>query len=154
MTREAEIKAIFMADPEMRSILTGGVYTEQEVGVEGIRRGEGTPTENAFDERGQIKPTALIREGNVLPYGNVRIPKEKYTAISQVVSIFFFQMRGWEIVEAAKIRSYELLEGVRLDESYPIWWVFETPPVPDSGPILNSTTLRQDWMVVSWRKPN
>lgn len=154
MSYEDDVRDILAADAAMQALMTGGFYTEQQVGVEGIRRGDDVPTELAFDERGELKGTVLVREGNALPYGTVRSQRDKITAMSKLVSIYFFEMRGHEVVDAAKNRAYALLEGIRLPtKSYPIWLVAETPPVPDTGPIANSTTIRQDWMVVFIRKP-
>lgn len=151
MTREAEMKALLIADIPLMAILTGGVYTEQEVGVEGFRREDGAPTENAFDADGLIKPSVLIREGNILPYGDVRSQKDNFIAVSQTVMLYFFEMRGHDQIDLAKERVKVILKDKRLGRSYPIWWLFDSQPVPDSGPLLNSTTLTQVWQVVSTR---
>lgn len=152
MTKEAEAKAILLADPTIMAILEGGVYTEEELGVEGIRRGDDVPTSAAFDVEGKLLPCAFIRESGEETYRNVQNPSQGFAAVSQIVVIYFFQMRGSDLVMAAKLRAFEILTGRRLGRSYPIWLMTETAPIPDTGPITNSTTLRQDWMVVSMRQ--
>lgn len=154
MSKEEIVRDRFLADETLRGLAEGGIYIDELVGVEGLRRGEHSPTNPAFLPDGSLKPTILIRQGGILPYGNVRSQKDKIVAVSQLVSVFYFQMRGHEIIDAMKQRGYVLLEHVRLGKTYPAWWAFETPPVPDSGPVLNSTVLRQDWMVVFMRSPD
>lgn len=155
MTREAEVKAIFIADDIMMAILTGGVYTDEEVDVEGIRRGEDFVTDAAFDpSTGYLLPCALVRQRGLNPVVNVRSQKigDEFTAVQQVVEIYYYQHRGHAFIDLAKNRAFDLLEGVRLSDSYPIIWMSETAHYPDVGPVKNSTTLRQEWQVVSIRK--
>lgn len=152
MNREEQVKAIFEADAELMALLPGGVYTESELGVESIRRGEGVLTEAAFDVDGKLIPCAFIRESGEETFRNVMNISDQFTAVSQIVAVYFFQMRDSDIVMEAKLRSFQLLMGVRLGRSFPIWLMTETAPIPDTGPIANSTTLRQDWMVVATRQ--
>jgi hypothetical protein len=148
------MKALLTADIPLMAILTGGIYTDQELGVEGIRRGGDNITENpsinAFDADGKIRPCALIREGNIVPYGNIR-SEDGFTAVSQTVMIYLIEMRGHDQVDLAKERIKVVLKDKRLGRSYPIWWLFDSLPVPDAGPILNSTVIQQVWQVVSTR---
>lgn len=154
MTREAEVKVLLLADPTVTAIVEDRIYTEGEIGIEGIRRGDDSPTNNAFDADGMILPSIFVREGSLIPYGNVRSLKDKFIALSQMVSLYFIEFRGSDQILLLKDRTCEILEGIRLGRSFPIWWVSETPPVPDTGPVANSTTLRQDWIVVSTRSSN
>ena len=153
MSREGEIATLLLADAEMVTLTPGGIYTDETLGVEGIRRGEGSPTEDAFDVDGYLKTCVLVKQRSEVPYGDIRVSKEKITATSQVVEIYFYEFRGHSEIDAAKDRAYEILENERLDSSYPIMWVGETAHVPDVGPVMNSTTLRQDWQIISIKKP-
>lgn len=148
MTLEEEVEAILEADDELVALATGGIYADQFVGVEGFHRGEHSKTADAFDENGELKPCILIREGAEVPYGNVRNPMQGYMAVAQGFSLYFFQMRDRDQIDLMKDRTFQLLEGVRVGRSYPVWKVGQTSPVPDSGPLLNSTSFRQDWMRV------
>lgn len=152
MSREQQVKDILVNDPTIMALLTGGVYTEQEVGIEGIRRGDNSPSGAAYDSSGRLLGCALIREGGVIPFNSIRSISDRFAAITQTVSIYFYEMRGMDIVKPASERSYELLEGAQLPPSYPIWMEAETPPIPDDGPMMNSTVLRQDWIIVSIRQ--
>lgn len=153
MTKESEIAALLLADAPLVAILTGGIYTDQEIGVEGIRRGEDSPTEAAFDVDGRLLPCAVVRQRGEFPYGDWRSLKEKTVAVSQVVEVYYYEFRGHDQIDLAKYRACEVLEGVRLTDSYPIWWIMETSHIPDVGPVMNATVLRQDWQVISIRRP-
>ena len=151
MTREAEVKALMLADPTLEALLPGGVYTEQEVGVEGIRRGTSSPTADAFNADGTLRTCALVREGPIAPMAGTRVVPDKAVGLMQTIYIYFYEMRGKDEIVPAKERTVVVLENVRLTASYPMHWAFETPPIPDAGPIINSTGLRQEWNVVSFR---
>jgi hypothetical protein len=153
MSREAEIKSLLIADSELMSILTGSIYTDEEVGIEGIRRGDGSPTENAFDADGILKPMAVVRQRGENPYSDVRFQRDKMTATSQAVEIHFYEFRGHSEIEAAAHRTYEILEGERLDRSYPLVWLGDSPPFPDTGPVANSTSVLQEWQVITVKRP-
>lgn len=151
-TRERQIADVLLADATMVSLLPGGIYTSQEIGVEGIRRGEDSPTNAAFDENGYLLGCAVVRQRDVNSYGaNLRSHKDKLNIIGQMVEVYYYEYRGHDIIEPAKARAYQVLEGLRLEDSYPLMWSYETTHVYDVGPVMNSSTLRQDWLVVSIR---
>lgn len=148
MTLEEEVKAILEADAELVALATGGIYSDKFIGVEGFHRGEHSKTAAAFNEDEMLKPTILIREGPEVPYGNIRNPQQGFKAVAQGFSLYFFQMRNDDIIQAMKVRTEELLEGKRVGRSFPVWTVGESPALPDAGPLLNSTALRQDYLRV------
>lgn len=152
MSREDEAAVILRADATLTAILTGGIYTDEELGVEGIRRGVDSPADAAFDADGILLPCLLLREGSISPYGNVRNVHDKFSAISQLLSCYVFEFRGHVSIDLARARVFELLEGVRLGRSYPIWMAFESPVIPDGGPVANSSVQRLDWLIVSTRQ--
>lgn len=153
MTREAEVAALLLADEDMMALLPGGVYTDEQLGVEGIRRGEGNPSAPAFDADGQLLTCAMVRQDSLNPVPGVRSIKDKLTGTTQMVFIYFYERRGHAEIELAKQRSYEILEGVRLSDSYELIWEWDTPSYYDMGPVANSTALRQDWRVTGMRRP-
>jgi hypothetical protein len=154
MSRESEIATLLLADAPLVAILTGGIYTDEELGVEGIRRGDGSPTENAFDTDGVLKPMAVVRQRGENPYSDVRFQRDKITATSQVVMVYFYEFRGHSEIEAAANRTYEILEGERLERSYPLVWLGDSPPFPDTGPVTNSTSVFQEWQIITLKRPS
>lgn len=154
MSREEQVATLMRADAQLMSILTGGVWTSEDIrGVEGIRRGDDSPTAAAFDADGFLLPCALVREDDLVPYSGIRSPGMEL--VGQVIFIHFYQMRGHEVIDLAKERNKIVLDQQRLGRSYPIWWLTDSLPVPDSGPLQNSTTISQIWQVVSTQvRPN
>lgn len=152
MSRESEIASLLAADATIASLLTGGIWTDQEIGVEGIRRGEDSLTNSAFDPTtGILRPCAVVRERGINSYQAGRSHKGKVALLRQVVEIYYYEFRGHDVIDPAKERAYYVLEGVRLTATYPLVWDMETAHYPDVGPVANSTTVRQDWNVYSVR---
>lgn len=153
MTKEAEVATILKADSELMAILTGGVYTDGELGIEGVRRGADSPTDAAFDAQGVLLPIAVVREGTEMAYAAIRDVPEQVIGITQPIEIYFYQSRDKDQILLAKQRVYELLEGVRAGASYPLMWMGDSPVFYDVGPVTNSSTIRQDWRCVFIKRP-
>jgi hypothetical protein len=153
MSREAEVAALLLDDEDMVALLPGGIYTDEQLGVEGIRRGAGNPSAAAFNEDGDLLTCAMVRQDSLNPVPGVRSSKDKISGTTQMVFIYFYERRGHSEIELAKQRSYEILEGVRLSDSYELIWEWDTPSYYDMGPVANSTALRQDWRVTGIRRP-
>lgn len=152
MSMETEIAQLMRNDNTLIGILTGGVWTDEEVGVEGLRRGEDSYTNAAFDPNtGILLPCAVVRERGIDEYGDIRAEKGKVTGTSQVAEIYYYQFRGHSLIDAAKLRAYYVLEAERLSFGYPIRWGGDSPHLPDVGPVQNSTTVRQVWQLISVR---
>ena len=152
MNLELEVAEILRADATMMAILLGGVYTEEEIGVEGIRRGEDSPTALAFDDRGVLLPCAVVRHHSPFPVDGVVDEAEGIMSVRQITSIFYYQFRGHAIVDSAKDRGYSILQGTKLENTNKLVFLFETDAIPDMGPVANSTVLRQDWDAVYVRR--
>lgn len=154
MSRELEVAELLRGDTALMGILLGGVYTSQEAGVDGIRRGEHSPTKAAFDVDGYLLPCALVKDRPLVPYGNVRDEAEQIVSVSQVVEVYLYQDRGHVAIDEAKERSFSILSNPRnrLTSAYPSNWILEVGPVPDVGPLKGNTTLRQDWQIISLRR--
>lgn len=152
MTRETEIATLLRADAELTSILVGGIYTDEEVGVEGIRRGDDSPTAQAFDASGTLLPCAVVRQSDLVPVDSVRMQRDRMSGTSQLLQIYFYQFRQYNHIELARQRCYELLEGVRLAASYPLIWVVDSPYFYDVGPVANAITLYQNWRIFGLRR--
>lgn len=152
MTKEQEIAEILRADDTLMALLTGGVFTDEEIGVEGIRRSleptDTNPTKDVFDADGILQPCAVVRERGETIWQNINLVSDQIQAVGQVVQIYFYQFRGHDIIQQARNRVYQLLMNRQLSPSFPMWRIADSPSFPDTGPIANSTTIIQDWQVV------
>lgn len=151
MTRESEIKALLVADSEFMNLITGGVYTDQEIGLQGLTRDVDSETAAAYDEKGLLKPTVVVREMDENLYPNIRDDAEGYYATTQLVELYFYEMQDTNVIDQAMIRSYRVLNNQRLTQSYPLFLESNSARFYDVGPVLNSLTKRQVWRVVSNR---
>jgi hypothetical protein len=154
-TKEFELAEMLRADTALMALLAGGVYTDEEIGIEGFHRGESDPldpryssTALAFDEDGYLKPCALVRQ-----LGEAVVPRTQdlgagFQAIGQTVQVYYYQDRGHDIIELARARGWAVLNAKRIGRSYPAWCENQSPYIYEVGPIQNVTTLRQDWRVV------
>lgn len=151
--REEEVAALLKASAPLMAVLTGGVYVDGEIGVEGIRREDEALTAAAFTEDGKLLPCAVVRQRGLVPTYDVYDMEEKHVSNRQVVEIYYHQFRGHGAIDAAKEIAFFLLLNTRLEGTYPLTCDMETSYYYDVGPVLNSTTLRQDWEVYDIRKP-
>lgn len=152
MNLELEVAEALRADATLMAILLGGVYTEEEVGVEGIRRGDSSPTADAFDQGGILQPCAVVRHHSPFPSDEVRDEDEGMMSVQQVISVFYYQFRGHLIVDSAKDRGYSVLQGFKPENTTRLSFLFETDAIADMGPVANSTVLRQDWQTFYVRR--
>lgn len=159
MSKENELRDLMKADATLVSLLPGGIYSDEEIGIEGFHRGESDPldpryssTALAYDEDGYLKACALVRQ-----LGEVVVPRTQdlgggFEALSQTVQVYYYQDRGHDLIDAAKTRGKAVLFNKRLGKSYPIWCDNESPYLYDAGANSNTTTVRQDWKVVFTRQ--
>ena len=90
------------ADSTLQALLPGGIHNN----VVEISR-QLTPT--AFDENKELQPCALVKPGTIRdipPYAN---------SAAQTVEIFLYQRRGFDVIEQADRRIYQLLHDQRIE---------------------------------------
>lgn len=156
MSKEEDVANILRNDTILMALLTGGVLTDEVVGVEGIRRSlepeDLNPTKDVFDADGVLQPCAVVRQGGETLYQNINLVEDKMQAVSRRIQIYFYQFRQHDVITAAMDRVFYLLMGTRLPGTYPMWRTGESPAYPDVGPVQNSTSMIQDWIVVYMKR--
>lgn len=153
MNYEEEIATLMRADEQLMEILTGGVYTDKQLGVEGLRREEEMPSSPAFDDNGVLKPCAIVHQRARVPTYDIYDMEERHVSMRQRVEIYFYQFRGSDKIDEAVERTYDILFAKRLTNTYPITCELESDYYYDVGPVEFSTTQRQDWLLTFIRKP-
>ncbi len=118
-----EIKAYLAADSTLSAIVTGGLF----VGLEITRQ----LTPGAFNSNGDVLPCILVRDGSQAPDGPHPDGARAY------ISIFFYQQTGYEEIDAARKRVYELLHR----QTAAIAGVWDIRHVNDT-PVLDDPALR------------
>lgn len=133
-----------IADATLTAILTGGVYTSAEVGHNGITQ-DSTPS--AFDVNGNLKPTALVKNRELIPDGQVQDFIAQHTSANQVVEIWLYEERGYTNIDLAKARLYTLFQGYQFSTGFEVEWVNTVERQKDEGALAGASVERQDWFV-------
>lgn len=101
-----ELHELLSSDDDLLAILTGGFFYRQ-----GIDRKK---TPEAYDADGMIKPCGVLAMHPIVKRSPFKHSAEQY------FQIFFYEQSGYENIDAAKERVYDLLHGesVELDQGF------------------------------------
>jgi len=121
---KAAVYTLLEADDELAQTLTGGIYYQ----IGEISR-QNTP--NAFDDHNEIKPCLLIKSTNDAQVG-------PYDASSRLtITMFFYERSGYENINTAMLRVFELLNKQRVTPGrgscWQINWGNDIPNQEDSA---------------------
>lgn len=148
MSRENDFYARMIADATLVAILTGGVWKKETTGLEGITRETAAA---AFDVAGYLRPTALVRQRDIVPDGAVRDPMAQKASTSVVIEIWLYEDRGYTNIDAAMSRLFTLFEGYQFSDSFEVQWVNTVDRLRDMGSLKGASLARMDWQVSSVR---
>lgn len=148
MSRESEVAARLRADSTLMGLLTGGIYEASALGDAGIT--DPTTTPGAYSG-GLLKPSAIVRQRMLVPFGSLRDLAEQVSGASQVVEVYVYQRGGTDTIESALGRIYALLQGHVFDGAYPAMWSNEIGPM--SAPELSGDVrmARTEYQIISVR---
>lgn len=146
MAREDDFKALLIADGTLTALLTGGIYTYGAVGLDGITIDSAS---GAFDSGGDLKPSAMVKQRDLIPDGDVDDKQYQDTSATQIIEIYFYQERGYNIVDQATARSFVLLQGHIFSDSFEAEWVGTVDRLKDEGALSGASLVRQDWAVTT-----
>lgn len=146
MSRESDFYGVASEDDTLVAILTGGIYTVESLGLEGISRA-GTP--DAFNENGFLLPTALIRQRERVTDDIVNDIDENVVSVTQAVEIYIYDDTGYTNIDAALARLYTLFQGYVFSDSFPVEWLGTLDRQRDFAALGGACLARQDWIVYS-----
>lgn len=153
MSRESDFATRMRADATLMAILTGGVYTREDAGPEGISR-ETTPA--AFDSNGYLKPCAFVKQRGLVPDGEVTDEGAKIVSARLVVEVWLYQRVTYTAIDGAKARLYALFQGHQFTGASacaPLRWL--GVPVSrerDPAALKGASMERVDFLVVALQK--
>lgn len=143
------IKALLLADtvvlnPPTNKLIDGGVVTWQETGRNGVSP---TSTPDLF-ENGYLKTVIVIKDDGESAFGGVRDRGAKALSTRLRIQIWFLQDGddGYEELDTARRRVYDLLHETILAGIGTVKWIGELEPPPDSS-LENAAVLRSDYAV-------
>jgi len=143
MSAESTILAVLEADATLLALATGGIYSFDEAGSEGINR---TLTPSAFDSNGIVKPCIMVSARNANPGYNVGDDSNQSMDVRQVVECWFFDHAAYSTIESMKDRVYTLLQAQRLSGPYRVDWAGDYRLPRDMD--LDAFQERQDWLTI------
>jgi hypothetical protein len=123
-----DIHAVLVMDDELISILPGGVYSGSA--VREISR-QNTPA--AFDVNMKIMPCALVVANTDLKSG----PYSR--SIITTLSVYFYQLTGYDVIEQAMARVFDLLHEQRIGNQ--IWTIEFSNSVENQNDIALDCSL-------------
>lgn len=109
------IRSALAGDEYLSTLLTGGVYAGKEITRQTHAQ--------VFDVNGELKPCALVRL-------EVEAPNGPHAGGSRLAAtVYFYQADGYEVIDQARQRVYDLLVGAKLSDG--IWTVEHADDVLD-----------------------
>lgn len=103
MSLSDDIKTAMQNDAALMAILTGGVFDD----VEEISR-QNTPT--AFDADREIKPCALIKFNNEIPFSAAKIAN----AVQTPLTIYFYERSGYANIANAMVLTFGIVNDSQI----------------------------------------
>lgn len=146
MSFESEVAAILQADATLVALLTGGIYTSATAGPNGITR---ETVSAAFDADGYLRPTALVKQRNVVPTGDVLDFDVKLESARQMVEVWLYsdQSVGYATLDTAAARVRTLLMGRQLTDSFELRLALWIDRQRDEGALSGAALERLDFQV-------
>lgn len=147
MSREGDFKTRMAGSAPLMAVLTGGVYTREETGREGIVRGQAA-TDDAFDAvTGFLKPCALIKQRDLVPDGVLRDEETQIASAVQVIEVYLYQDTGYTSIDAALPLLVTLFMGHRFSDTFPVEWINLIDREQEEGALKGASLARVDFLV-------
>ena len=140
MTTLSAAKAILEADSTLLATATGGVWSLDETGSEGINR---TTNPTAFDSSLNIKPCVLIKLRSTTPDYILADDANQYVSAKEMIECWLYQFNAYDQIEIMKLRIFALLHAKQLAGTFQVRWTFDTQPMRDIE--LDAFVMRSDY---------
>lgn len=149
MSRENDFYELLTGNATLLATLTGGVFTTEGVGIDGITR-DTAPA--AFAASGFLKPCALVHERSLVPDGVARDSLALTFTARQIVEVYLYcdSADGYTPIDTAKARVIRLLMGHQFSDSFELELVNVVTRLREpAGPLSGASVERLDWVVDS-----
>jgi hypothetical protein len=147
MARSVDFAQRMRDDATMMSYLLGGVYTPDELELVGEDRITQDSAPDAFDDMGFLLPCALVVHQTQVPDGIIEDNDNQLISIAQRVEIWYYQDKGYSVIDLALERGRQLFQGYQFSGTYPVRLGFISERMKDLGSLKGASTVRQDWQV-------
>lgn len=112
MSHEADIQSVLQADTTFDDLMTGGIYTYDETGRNGISP---QSTETAYQD-GTLLPCVVIKERSLVPTNAIRSEASRDFSYRATVELWFYQdgAASLDTLDTASRRAIALLHDQRV----------------------------------------
>jgi hypothetical protein len=107
MTVTAGIKTLIAANSAIMTLFTGGVYTDDETGRNGIGR---STTPAAYDADGFLQPCAYVKERAQIGNWGGAVGNSGFTGTRQVVEVWIYDDAAYTTIASARDLVFALLQ--------------------------------------------
>ena len=145
MTHETDIEAALVADGTFSTLMTGGIYTVEEIGRNGLSSSQ---TPGAYDATTLLlKPTCLVKQRSRVPTSDIRDEGAQTTSYGAVVEIWFYTSADNDptVLVTARDRAIVVLHNSRVTGAK-VEWIGGTISDKDEG-LDNAHMQRTDFIV-------
>lgn len=142
MSRETDFRSRMIADTTLMAALTGGVYTVDTIGRDGISR---DTAPGAFGTDGYLKPCALVRQRGLV--ADSQVVDQSIASGQQVIEIYLYQDNGYSSIDTALARLFVLFNQHQFTNTFPAEWINTLDREQDSGSLKGASLARQEWLI-------
>jgi hypothetical protein len=145
------IRDFLETDATLLATLTGGIYSEDEVGRNGLSE-ERAP--NAFTTGGSMKPNAIVQQRTEFPWGGGNDSQAKWNTQRAVVEIYLRTDGAgtYSALETAANRIARDLHNVFVTGAGALKEIYKTIDRDGSPAMENALLIRLDYQVVYGRQ--
>lgn len=138
-----DVHTLLSADSVLSTLMTGGIYKGS--GSAGVREITRQNTPSAFDSDKKIKPCMLI-------VSNTDVRTGPYPrSIFNTFSIYFYQWRGYDKIEPAMAKTFDLLNEQRIGAK--VWEIIFSNAVENQNdPALDCSLSTQCYIATRERR--
>jgi hypothetical protein len=145
MSREDDFKAVMTADTALMAILTGGIFTAGQVGIDGITRDAQAA---AFDGNGYLLPCALVRQRSEV--ADNQISDIGLVSVGQTVEIYLYQdAPSYAAIDSASARLFGLFHGHAFNDTFETQFTNLIDRSRDAGALSGASMARMDFFTRS-----
>lgn len=143
-----DAQTLLLADAELVALATGGIVTTDDVGRLGLNR---TSYPAAFDAKGRIKPTVLLKLRDAVADYEAADDVLQEVSARQVLECWLYQDTGFETIDAMAVRIYAVLHAIQLPGTWAVQWAGEYRiPIRDTD--LDANMQRSDYRIKFMRR--
>ena len=113
MTLESDLQATLEADATLTGLLTGGIYTREELGKMGLHQDNAVCVSAwmRINDLDTLQPCLVIRQRSETPTDARVDNNTQVVSVARVVEMYFYDASSFTTITTARDRVYQLLHA-------------------------------------------